>query len=373
MSRRVRDQELEAGSDSFLDIIANIVGILIILIVIAGVKVSRQALVPPAVEAVTGVMAEVQAAEVSAAPADPIEPDPAESAIAPLPQAVTPPMPDGTQATVPPRVVADDTLTDTESRLAELSQTTQSLREELQRESQQAVARSAEVDGKMVEVTRAKAMLASLRAEVDQEREAAVRMRTALAKIDQEQVSVEQIEHKVTPVGVDVSGREVHYRLLEGRVAFIPIDALIEDLKTDAARQQRWLLQNPRYRGLVGPIRGFRMKYELVKRRQSLAEDLRYGAGSFRVSVSEWEVEPTRGLEEETLEQATRRDSRFARQILSLGADTNVTFWVYPDSYNEFRTLQKLVHAQGLTVAGRPLPLGVPIAGSPSGSRSSGQ
>ena len=42
MSRRQK-AEMDFGSDSFLDIIANIVGILIILIVIAGVRVSQQA------------------------------------------------------------------------------------------------------------------------------------------------------------------------------------------------------------------------------------------------------------------------------------------------------------------------------------------
>ena len=42
MSRRRQNGEQEFGSDSFLDIIANIVGILIILIVIAGMKVARQ-------------------------------------------------------------------------------------------------------------------------------------------------------------------------------------------------------------------------------------------------------------------------------------------------------------------------------------------
>lgn len=43
MSRRKAAGEQEFGSDSFLDIIANIVGILIILIVVAGMKVARQA------------------------------------------------------------------------------------------------------------------------------------------------------------------------------------------------------------------------------------------------------------------------------------------------------------------------------------------
>src|ERR1700733_14729157 len=38
MSRRRNSDEIEFGSDSFLDIVANIVGILIILIVVAGIK-----------------------------------------------------------------------------------------------------------------------------------------------------------------------------------------------------------------------------------------------------------------------------------------------------------------------------------------------
>ena len=41
MSRRTARAELGFGSDSFLDIIANIVGILIILIVVAGMRVSN--------------------------------------------------------------------------------------------------------------------------------------------------------------------------------------------------------------------------------------------------------------------------------------------------------------------------------------------
>ncbi|MCA9085200.1 MAG: hypothetical protein KDA81_14145, partial [Planctomycetaceae bacterium] len=46
MSRRSAESSQEFGSDSFLDIIANIVGILIILIVLAGLKVARQNTVP---------------------------------------------------------------------------------------------------------------------------------------------------------------------------------------------------------------------------------------------------------------------------------------------------------------------------------------
>ena len=41
MSRRRPKGELQFGSDSFLDVVANIVGILIILIVIAGLRVGQ--------------------------------------------------------------------------------------------------------------------------------------------------------------------------------------------------------------------------------------------------------------------------------------------------------------------------------------------
>ena len=46
MSRRIREEQ-PFGSDSFLDVIANIVGILIILIVIVGMKVANQAIETP--------------------------------------------------------------------------------------------------------------------------------------------------------------------------------------------------------------------------------------------------------------------------------------------------------------------------------------
>ena len=50
MSRRRPKGELQFGSDSFLDVVANIVGILIILIVIAGLRVSQTPVVIPPVK-----------------------------------------------------------------------------------------------------------------------------------------------------------------------------------------------------------------------------------------------------------------------------------------------------------------------------------
>jgi hypothetical protein len=93
---RHRVPDTEFGSDSFLDIVANVVGILIILIVVAGVRVSRAPVVlstaaasgatslPTAREASPSVSVDAAPAESAPPaepevvhwPADPVEPPP---------------------------------------------------------------------------------------------------------------------------------------------------------------------------------------------------------------------------------------------------------------------------------------------------------
>jgi hypothetical protein len=47
--------------------------------------------------------------------------------------------------------------------------------------------------------------------------------------------------------------------------------------------------------------------------------------------------------------------------------------WVYPDSFAAYRALRDYLHGRDVVVAGRPLPEGVQIASSRSGSVSRGQ
>src|SRR5215467_1261972 len=46
MARKIRESEAGFGSDSFLDVIANMVGILIILVVVVGIRVKQMPQVP---------------------------------------------------------------------------------------------------------------------------------------------------------------------------------------------------------------------------------------------------------------------------------------------------------------------------------------
>src|SRR5262249_36808820 len=76
----------------------------------------------------------------------------------------------------------------------------------------------------------------------------------------------------------------------------------------------------------------------------------------------------------ETLEEAARAHSDFQRALADLDPRrVTITFWAYPESFGMYRTLREELYKRGYTVAGRPLPQGVAISGSPAGSKSSAQ
>lgn len=105
MSRRSRRDEIGFGSDSFLDIIANIVGILIILIVIAGVRVSQAPVLSKEVDSASPVESEsdlVDVAPVLMTEEDATFPMPLPDEI---PAAVEPEI---EVANIPPRVIEPD-------------------------------------------------------------------------------------------------------------------------------------------------------------------------------------------------------------------------------------------------------------------------
>src|SRR5438552_534521 len=53
--------------------------------------------------------------------------------------------------------------------------------------------------------------------------------------------------------------------------------------------------------------------------------------------------------------------------------DCAIAIWAYPDSFEEFRRLRKELYRMGYRIAGRPLPEGTPIGGSPDGSKSAAE
>jgi len=76
----------------------------------------------------------------------------------------------------------------------------------------------------------------------------------------------------------------------------------------------------------------------------------------------------------ETLAVALADNSEFRRMLVRTNArDTTITLWTYPDCDKEYQALNKYLHERGYSVAGRPMPDGLPISGSYRGSKSSAQ
>jgi hypothetical protein len=181
------------------------------------------------------------------------------------------------------------------------------------------------------------------------------------------------IEHLPTPMAKTVFGKEIHFRLQGGRLAYVPWDELIEKLKAEAP-DKVWKLKNaPRITETLGPVRGFGMQYTLSRTQQTR----RVGSATTvqqSIELDRFVLVPVLDDMGEPLDQALRDHSEF-RDMLSLYDPnrTTVTVWVYPDSFNQFRSLKADLFRRGYLAAGRPMPEGHPIGGSPQGSRSSAQ
>jgi hypothetical protein len=76
----------------------------------------------------------------------------------------------------------------------------------------------------------------------------------------------------------------------------------------------------------------------------------------------------------ETLEQALGPNSELrARLATHRPAATTVTLWTYGDSFNAYRRMKEELYQSGFSVAGRPMPPGKQIGGSPSGTKSAAE
>lgn len=359
MSRRHREAGPSLESDSFLDIVANIVGILIILIVIVGVRVGQSA----SQEAARPEMA------AAALPPTPV--------VAPRPQIVT-----ATALDPPPTPAASPALLASIDSARNDIKLLQAERRSLQEKSQQvgaahaaltahAVSIAAEQEGLSRSLAAADAEAVQLDAALDDLRSKLDGLGRQISDVPAERVTV--LRHRLNPIGREVRGEELHFRIADGRVAYVPIQELIERLKPEIEREKDWIAKYRKHRGRVGPIDGFSMDYVVERERLSVVEQLQQGTQVMRISVSGWKVTAEPDLAAEPVEIAIAGDSKYRTALRLAKPGTTVTFWVYPDSFEAYRRLQEHAYEAGFAVAARPLPAGVPIAGSPNGSRSSSQ
>lgn len=381
MSRRRPKGELQFGSDSFLDVVANIVGILIILIVLAGLRVSKM---PVVVNLPTASVADVTSASSAVSFPQSAEEDDEEAprhAIVATPTVAAekperPPLP---ELVVPAELLelTGDLQTQIHSLKDEEQGLVISLKEaELKKaelmERKKAIAAMISQSAVEVDANRAQAKARAI--DMDLARQTLERLIKQVEELEDKPINLQTLEHKITPISRTVMGNEKHFRLEKNRVSEVPVDELVSRLKEQIDRRKDWLVKTRQHKGQIGPIKGYFMEYLVRVDPLSPLDELRSGGhGGFRISLNGWEIKPEPETKGETVEVALKKGSQFYQAIIGAAPDTTLTFWVYPDSYPIYRKLQKFTHDHGFSVAGRPLPTGIPISGSPNGSKSASQ
>jgi hypothetical protein len=323
------------GQDSFLDIVANVVGILIILVMVIGARATD--------------------AMVEAAP----------------------------QVDEPPAVDVDTP----EAAAASLESDIHAIAEKIKREEFEIEYRSKERDKINVCVAALERELEQQRLKLNDSQKQQFDLqrdmadsRKQLEELERSRRVVENststpdvIEHLPTPMARTVFGKQLHVRLLGGRLTYVPWDELVEMLKAEAP-QKVWKLKDaPTITETIGPVLGFRLKYTLKRTERALRTEVGIAVKT-GVELDRFILVPVADRLGEPLSEALRDGSEFRGRLRGLNPQhATVTAWVYPDSFDEFRTLKQALFERGFAAAARPLPEGFPIGGSPSGSRSAAQ
>ena len=194
----------------------------------------------------------------------------------------------------------------------------------------------------------------------------------ALERIENEPEQVVAVEHLPTPMAKTVFGEEVHLRLKDDQVSVVPIDGLVKEMERDLKRALAGSRQG-QSNGAVGPIRGYVARYVMDKRQGVVT---RGGSAQMatRVQVVGMKLEPMSEPHGQPLSRVLTGSSELDIELAGHNpATTTVTVWVYPDSFAAFRQLKERLYAKGFATAARPLPNGEKIGLSSQGSRSNAQ
>jgi hypothetical protein len=168
-----------------------------------------------------------------------------------------------------------------------------------------------------------------------------------------------------------VFGTEVHFRLKGGRIAYVPWEEMIEQLKADAKNHVNKLRDAPRVELSLPVVCGFGARYILRRVDVQVGNRVAPQGGVELERLYFVDAEPNLG---QPVAQALAPTSELRSRLAAFKPQSaTVTIWVYPDGFDDFRTIKAELFKLGYLTAGRPLPDGHPIGGAPDGSRSSAE
>jgi Skp family chaperone for outer membrane proteins len=351
MARR-KATEPAFGSDSFLDVIANLVGIVLIIIVLVAARIRELPDLVPAALA----QAEAEA--------------PRDEQSGPLLTEIQ---------------LLESELAELQRRLLEALKAFDLAAERKDSLEKQRAEAQAQATGSQAQLTDQRRDAANVQQELtraDQER------RSLQERIAELQRAIQDLEktprdrrvlHFHLPVSKPVSAGELFFELRAGRVSFIDLQGFLDQVKQKMPQKVEELRRRWEVNDVTESLGAFRMRYT-VARERTTGLDRAFGdhppteERGFASALDEWIIEPILAVRGETLADALVAQSRF-RQVIDLSDPDQLvlTFFVYADSFELYRQLRDWLYERGFRVAGRPLALDRPISGSRNGTLSRGQ
>ncbi len=328
------------GEESFLDIVANLVGVLIILVVVVGVNAGSRLSEPATAEVDDGEVTRLETGLESARRT-------AGSLLA-------------DHRDLEQKIVLEGRLAEQRAQARQqMLVVIESARRKL--EAQTTALSSNE---------RERIELAARRDELQRRlREARSGVEALSVEANRRQV----IEHFPTPIAKTVFSDEVHFRLREGRLVYVPMNELVEIMRNEWQEKARKLETARQTLETVGPVGDFRLQYQLDVEDET--QQTGYGPVSRRTpGFTRFVMVPVRESIGAPLDEALSEDSEFRRRLDEWNPEkTTISVWVYPDSFGEFNRLKQWLYERGFRTACWPLSGNSPISGGPGGYRSTAQ
>ena len=355
--KRGRTQEEHDSQDSFLDVVANVVGVLIILVMLVGMQASRGLLSAQVADA-------EQAPEKSAAIAS-SQPSSADQ-LDRLKQEVKLARKDALKqektvsdlATKVTRLSIESSSHDEER--VELAMHREAIQQEIERRRQNLSEQDQESFDVQQALLKSKLELESLNQE-----------RIVLASAPEE---VEEIECVPTPMAREMDIPSIHLRLRNGLVSIVPVEPLLDELRVRSGDIVRRLQLSSKVVETAGPIEGYRARAVFVKQARRPIGGTTVGNRTQYELDTYTEFLPMSAEIGQNVEQALLPGSKLINYLESKRRDSPpVDVWLYTDSFDEFRTLKKALWEMGFAISTRPLRPGDKIGASPHGTKSAAQ
>ena len=355
--RRARIEQEDSGQDSFLDVVANVVGVLIILVMLVGVQASHSIVSSES-------KSSLKTQEKRLEPADSL---PGGENIATLRLKLQ----KSTQQAKASQRAIEEVATrvisiSNEAKFSNLQRIKLAMHRSVIEEDLQQ--RRADLDTQR-------------QREFDVQREL-VESELKLQELNQEQMSLisappasEEIECIPTPLAKTVEGKAIHLRVSNGLVSIVPLEEMLEEVQFHVEDIRRRLRDTSEVVQVIGPINGYRLRLTVAKRyAQQGVVGPRLGEPQRIVLEQYAEFIPTADEIGQNVEQSLLPGGDLHNHLQKNGHEKPpVVVWLYTDSFDDFRPLKRTLWEMGFALATRPMRPGMNIGASPHGTKAAAQ